>query len=229
MRCGLYGKLPSKRDFIALSAPREFLNVWEKWLQGGISASRTRLGEAWQEAFLRAPIWRFWLGAELCGATIVGAFMPSVDGVGRYFPLTVFARPEDGGAIPPPELDPQDAWYTAAEDFLLSALGPDTSYEALAEALTTVGAVSEAPSTQRFPGLTRLPEGTLVTPADVEALPSLLAALRVHDHARSYASATFWWTIGGEGYRPLAIVGRRMPDPYVFTGMLTGRFDTVFE
>ena len=68
MQCGLFGKLPTKRDFIAHQAPREFLDVWEPWMQGGISASRHELGDDWQQAFLTAPIWRFWLGAELCGA-----------------------------------------------------------------------------------------------------------------------------------------------------------------
>ena len=72
MRCSLYGKLPAKRDFVAVAAPRPFLNTWEPWMQGGISASRQSLGDAWQNAFLTAPIWRFWLGADLCGAPVIG-------------------------------------------------------------------------------------------------------------------------------------------------------------
>ena len=75
MQCGLYGKLPTKRDFIAIKAPREFLDVWEPWMQGGLSASRHALGDNWQQTFLTAPIWRFWLGSELCGRTMLGAFM----------------------------------------------------------------------------------------------------------------------------------------------------------
>ena len=59
MRCSLFGKLPAKRDFIALFSPRAFLDVWEPWIQGSISASRQELGEDWQNAFLTAPIWRF--------------------------------------------------------------------------------------------------------------------------------------------------------------------------
>ena len=65
MRCGLFGKLPAKRDFIALFAPRDFLDVWEPWMQSSISASREKLLDGWQQAFLTAPIWRFWLGAEI--------------------------------------------------------------------------------------------------------------------------------------------------------------------
>ena len=92
----LYGKLPTKRDFIAAGVPREFLAVWEPWLQGSVSASRVTLGDRWQAAFLTAPIWRFWLGSDLCGVDVIGAFMPSLDGVGRYFPLTLIACADPG-------------------------------------------------------------------------------------------------------------------------------------
>ena len=37
MRCGLFGKLGSKRDFIALATPRKFLEVWEAWMQACLS------------------------------------------------------------------------------------------------------------------------------------------------------------------------------------------------
>jgi hypothetical protein len=45
------------------------------------------------------------------------AFMSSLDGVGRYFPLTLFALAPMTmrAAIPPPELDSQDDWFDAAE------------------------------------------------------------------------------------------------------------------
>ena len=62
------------------------------------------LGQAWAEAYNRAPIWRFWLGSDFCGEATIGAFMPSVDGVGRPFPLTVFAV-EVQNSVPPPEID----------------------------------------------------------------------------------------------------------------------------
>jgi type VI secretion system protein ImpM len=224
MRCGLFGKLPSKRDYVAVGAPRDFLETWEPWLQGGISASRHQLGGAWQDAFLQAPIWRFWLGADLCGTTVAGALMPSVDGVGRYFPLTVFAKADHDEAIPPPELVPNEAWFERAEDVLLSALAPDSSFEAIQEALAQLpgpGTRVQEPDA----GMGLLPDRTLVGSAEPQALPGTLAAMRKVDHARVYAAMSVWWTVGGEGYAPLALLGRRMPSPYVFTGMLTGRFD----
>ena len=223
MRGGLYGKLPSKRDFVAVAMPRPVLAVLEPWLQGGLSASRLHLGEAWQETFLRAPIWRFWLGAEICGGTTVaGAFMPSVDGVGRYFPLAVLACAEAPNAIPPPELDPQDAWFAAAETLLLSALEPGATFEAMAEALDRLPPALDRIGAAPPEGMVRLPDGTILTAAASANLPAKLAAVRIEDYARAYSTTTVWWTIGGEDFPPLALIGQRMPDPYVFISLLTG-------
>lgn len=227
MRCGIYGKLPAKRDFVALSAPREFLGVWEAWLQGGVSASRQKLGSGWQTAFLRAPIWRFWLGAEVCGATVMGAFMPSVDGVGRYFPLTIFACGEGGVAIPPPELEPQAAWFESVERLLLSALDEAPNYEAFTTQMDAIGSPSMRTPRTSVEGLIRVGDGTAVIPVAPGSLPQVLAAVRAEDHEHAYGAATYWWTQGGEDLKPLALIARRMPHPHLFTGMLTGSFDGV--
>jgi type VI secretion system protein ImpM len=222
MPCGLFGKLPSKRDFVAVSVPRSFLDVWEVWLQGGLSASRVALGDAWQEVFLRAPIWRFWLGAGVCGGTAAGAFMPSVDGVGRYYPLTVVAVAEKPYAIPPPELDPQEAWFGKAEDVLLSALAPDASFEGVIESLQALPGPLDLVASGPPEGMVRLPDGTILSAAAPSSLPARLSAIRIEDHARAYATMSVWWTIGGEDFPPLALVGQRMPDPHLFTTLLTG-------
>ena len=185
-----------------------------------------KLGAGWQEAFLRAPIWRFWLGSELCGGTVLGALMPSVDGVGRYFPLTIFALADAGEDLPPPEIESHEAWLTGAEDLLLSALSEGGNFDALSEAVTRLPgpASPEATSAEPAPG-ERMRDGTIVAPAEPSQIAAVLTDLRRLDHGRSYGQSTFWWTAGGEGFPAQVAVGRRMPDPYLFTGMLTGRFD----
>ncbi len=224
MQCGLYGKLPAKRDFIAIGAPRDFLKVWEPWLQGGVSASRTKLGDKWQSAFLTAPIWRFWLGADVCGAAVIGAFMSSLDGVGRYFPLTLFAIADDRATIPPPELGAQDEWFDAVEDFLMSTLEQDTSFD------TTTAALAEMkPPFQEFSRATSEDmivesDGTVAMPAGGRGFADLFGSIRTVDHGRIYAGTTFWWTIGGDGFPPAALCAKQMPDPFVFAAMLTGDF-----
>jgi type VI secretion system protein ImpM len=129
MRCSLFGKLGAKRDFIALATPRRFLETWEPWVQACMSASRHQVGGEWQNAFLTAPVWRFWLGADISGATVIGAIMPSVDGVGRYYPLTLLAVADPAHSFPPPDLNAQDQWFAAAEEFLLSTLDQAKSFD----------------------------------------------------------------------------------------------------
>ena len=170
MNCGLFGKLPAKRDFIALNAPSAFLAIYEKWLQGGLTASRLELGPRWQGAYLNAPIWRFWLGSAHAGQTVAGAFMPSVDGVGRYFPLTVFAA--TGATIPPPELDPQDGWFAAIEDFLLRALEPEASFEAVAQRLDALPLPNDQHLAAPPADMVRLSDGSIASAAISSGFPS---------------------------------------------------------
>jgi type VI secretion system protein ImpM len=225
MRCSLFGKLAAKRDFIALSAPREFLTAWEPWMQGCVSASRDSLGDEWQRAYLTAPIWRFWLGAEICGATIVGAFMSSLDGVGRYYPLTLFARADPGNAIAPPDIDAHDEWLGATEDLLLSTLDKNVTFEAIAGALDQMAAPEQQPTGSPPEGMSSLKDGTMAGPLGANSFSDLFASLRSANHSSVYAAASFWWTVGGGEYQPLALCCRQMPDPFLFANMLTGRIN----
>ena len=62
-----------------------------------------------------------------------------------------------------------------------------------------------------------------------DAFPGMFAQMRAANPESTYSAATFWWTIGGEGYEPFAVSARRMPDPFLFTEMLTGRFAFGFQ
>ncbi len=224
MSCSLFGKLPAKRDYVAIAIPPNVLEVWDRWLQAGLSTSRLHLKEKWQQVYLRAPIWRFWLGPELCGGTTVaGAFMPSVDAVGRYFPLTIMACASKPIIIPPPEFDLQDAWFSQVEQVLLSALEPDVRFETVRESVDRLPCPKGQTHVQPSNRMKRFPDGTIFAAADSGSPQSMLAALRVIDYARVYATTAFWWTVGGEDFPPLILMSQRMPDPYLFPTFLTGR------
>lgn len=223
MRCSLFGKLAAKRDFIALFAPRDFLTAWEPWMQSCMSTSRDALGDAWQQTYLTAPIWQFWLGADICGASVIGAFMSSLDGVGRYYPLTLFAYANSGAAIAPPDIDTYDEWFSTAEDFLLSTLDNASSYDLITSDLDRLPAPvhqSIGPGRETMSVLT---EGAIACPLGDTPYAALFALLREANYSSIYAAASFWWTVGGGDFQPLALCCKRMPDPLLFTTMLTGR------
>ncbi|MBS0528865.1 MAG: type VI secretion system-associated protein TagF [Proteobacteria bacterium] len=218
MRCGLFGKLGSKRDFIALATPRKFLEVWEPWMQACLSASRHQLGNDWQTAFLSAPVWRFWLGADICGTSVAGAIMPSLDAVGRYYPLTLHAIADDATSIALPDVDAQDQWYEDAERFLLATLEPGVSFETTTEALERLHPADVQPEADAE--LAR--SGNLVgTIPGEDGFAAALAILR-SANPEIYAAGTFWWTAGGAGFTPMALSCRGLPDPYEYSILLTG-------
>jgi type VI secretion system protein ImpM len=86
---GWFGKLPGMGDFAHRRLPEGFRSVWDQWLQRGMVRLRD-LHADWTERYLEAPIWCFALGARVVGdGAWIGVLMPSVDGVGRYFPFTL--------------------------------------------------------------------------------------------------------------------------------------------
>jgi type VI secretion system protein ImpM len=221
MRCGLFGKLSAKRDFISLATPRNFLEVWEPWLQASLSASRHQLGDRWQQTFLTTPVWRFWLGAAVCGTTVAGAIMPSLDGVGRYYPLTLHAVADADAPIFPPDIDAQDEWFGMAENFLLSTLEQGAVFEDISSALdllTVPRTQSRGADDEKVIALGKGMTG-MISAGDGfgAALSSLRAA-----SPDVYAAASFWWTTGGGDFPPLALSCRGLPDPYRYSTLLSG-------
>jgi type VI secretion system protein ImpM len=203
MRCGLFGKLPAKRDFVAFSTPRAFLRIWEPWLEAGLAAGRAgAAGADWDAAFHTAPIWRFWLGPALCGEATLGAFMPSVDALGRMFPLTLAAAAA-GAGLAPPDVDPRDRWFVRVEAFLLDALEAETPFETIAARLEGLAADVPAPGS--------------------DARAQTFAAMRAEQPDCRAGAATFWWTIGGASCPPLALMRCGMPAPATFAEMLVTR------
>ena len=61
--------------------------------------------------------------------------MPSLDGMGRYYPLTLHAIADAGAPIPPPDIDTLDEWFGVAESFLLSTLARDAAFDDISQRL----------------------------------------------------------------------------------------------
>ncbi len=88
-----YGKMPDLGDFFRIRADPAFVDPWDRWLQTALQTSREATGNLWDQCYMSAPIWRFTLAPRLMGPDgVQGVLMPSVDQVGRKFPLTLMAR-----------------------------------------------------------------------------------------------------------------------------------------
>jgi type VI secretion system protein ImpM len=133
---GWYGKIPGTGDFIARRMPPSFSEAWDRWLQGAIAGSRDRLGGRWRDTFLSMPIWRFVLSPGLLTQNAwAGIMVPSVDAVGRYFPLAV------ASALPSASLDvvgtllAAEAWFDEIETIALTAIAPAANSAAIDAAI----------------------------------------------------------------------------------------------
>jgi type VI secretion system protein ImpM len=221
MGFGTFGKLPQKRDFIALNLPRAVLEPFETWLQQAVAASRNELGNAWQDAYLVSPIWRFWIGADILSVPCAGALMPSVDSVGRFFPLAIMYLAEPGRQIVPPPFDALDIWYFTIEERLLSVLDPEAgiAVERLTEGLS-VPDTMEAPA----PLPMHFKRGS-VWRSDGGAASEVLSLLMTADYWDQLAGRSFWWTNGGSNASPIIYARNALPDPLFYVNMIQGKLE----
>ena len=134
---GFDGKLPVRGDFVGDGLPRGFLVPWRAWVDAAMTASQIELGEEWRPAWMEAPVWHFALPGGACGPdAVLGLLMPSVDRVGRHYPLMVAAV--FTGRQMAPDIDAGQAWLAAAEALALDALAHDRTPEALMRALSAI-------------------------------------------------------------------------------------------
>jgi type VI secretion system protein ImpM len=139
---GYCGKIPARGDFVRSGLPGGFVAAWDAWFGRVLAASRDILGEDWLDAWLEAPIWHFVLAGGVCAAdAAIGLWMPSVDRVGRHFPLTIAAVAP--GADPGALIAECGGFLAAAAEAGLDAVTADAQPEALFTRL--LDAVREPP------------------------------------------------------------------------------------
>jgi len=215
---GFYGKVHTHGDFIARDLPREFIDPWDAWLQSSLQASRHSLGSEWLDRYLVCPVWRFALAGGICGMHAwVGLLMPSVDRVGRYFPLTlaVAVPPESYAAC----FTAAQPWFDEARGVLLSALEDDFDLDRFHERVRALGQPQEphpgCPEAGR-PWLLRLDPGTSLSETLPRMTPGLLAAC--------YRPASLWWTEDAREIPARFMAWCGLPAPEGFAALLSDRW-----
>jgi type VI secretion system protein ImpM len=221
---GFYGKLPSHGDFVSRRVSRSFLATWDDWLQKCLARSQQDLGEQWLDAYLTSPIWRFVLSPGACGdQACLGVLVPSVDRVGRYFPLSIVIVVPDGVSPLGLGVSAQD-WYERAEQLLLSVLGdgaPDLeTFDGLVKELTLPVTYNEIPS----PGVSPIPAEhswslPLQDATDIGNATSRLLDLMLTEQ---YGAHSTWWTDGSDILPPVMLTTASLPLPARYTVMLVG-------
>ena len=208
---GFYGKLAGRGDFIHRGLPSSFIEPWDAWLAAGIAASQGELGPAWLDAYLVSPLWRFALAPGLSGATAVtGVMMPSVDRVGRYFPLTIACLLDadaDLGSL----LGGPDDWYERVEALLLSTLDEDSEFEVFESAVAALDSPAYGRRMPRTPGFRQM-HFCVDSPGERLAVLAQLTC----------EGASLWWGRGSEHVAAGLLCCAGLPAAQAFSGLLLG-------
>ena len=215
---GFFGKVTSHGDFVTRRLPPGFQQPWDAWLQDGLQHSKAALGAGWLATYLSSPIWRFALAPGVCGPRgRAGLLMPSVDRVGRHFPLTL-ARALDGAA---PLLDCVTAhhyWYAQLELLALSSLEEHFSLDAFdvaVEALAPPPVAADAPDATTIALAGIDPPALAQAGAGGGALASAIAGAAL-------AGQSLWWTDGSPRVAPCLVLSRGLPSASAFAALLDG-------
>lgn len=219
---GFCGKLPIRADFITRRVPLAYVERWHDWIAEALAAIRDAFGEGWLDIYLYGPIWRFAVPAGLAGPhAVVGTLMPSVDSVGRYFPLTIALPLASTAALATMVIDGR-VWFDAAETCSLAALEGEIDIDVLSERLAALAAPAltarsngGAPSAVPPPGL------AFVIGAEEGAEENLLAQ---HAGPQLAAGNSLWWTRGAERMPPAVAIAHALPAPASFAAMLSGEW-----
>lgn len=220
---GFYGKLPINGDFVSRRLPNEFITPWDAWLQSAMATSREELGEDWLNSYLTSPIWRFILSPGLCGnKSVAGIIMPSVDKVGRYYPLTVAVLFEPTPYLPF-LFTTGNSWFEQLEDAALSGLEGNLDLQGFDQLIGSI---------PLFP----LPDGLCndqlqtssgkkvfqVVMDDINEMSDAFVGLNAGLLTSFMPGYSLWTTEGSDCVQPSLLSCEGLPPVRSFSGFLTG-------
>lgn len=224
---GFFGKLPSHGDFIERRVRSAFREAWDTWLQRCMADSQRQLGSHWLDCYLTSPLWRFFLCDGIAGAaSYAGVLLPSVDRVGRYFPLTVVVElPAELAAASFAEA--AAGWFNEVEQLCAGAL-ENPSFEllefdkALLATSRWLSGLDQLYPPRPFPG--RSPQWRWPLRA-VDNLGAALGGPLMVTAQTALRPMSLWWTAGSELVHPSVLVVRSLPKAESFADLLAGTWE----
>ncbi len=227
---GYHGKVPKHGDFVSRGLPNTFIGTWDVWLQEAIHTSRQQLGNNWLDYYLTSPLYRFVLSPGICGDLAwMGTMMPSVDKVGRYYPMTISLN-NPAAVNPFVALQSNNSWFEQVELLILSCLNDDFNLENFYQSVcqltpNTVSMPSDQsePFTNQmndlaFPTSLRQPLGSISSLPEI--LPAILDRL-LKDHCLAYS---VWWTQGSDHVEPSLLICTGLPSFDGISAMFDGNW-----
>ncbi len=225
---GCYGKIPSLGDFLSRNLPATFVEGWDGWLRR-VMAGCAQSGGDWSDRYLGSPIWRFVLSAGAGGGHArAGILVPSVDRIGRCFPLTILEPlPDDSTSIAAAM-----AWeegYERAEMLALGAISQALEAEVFIQRLADLQAPwavrdPASPPVERWRSTSASGFGTRLpgAPGGAGDLDTFAAALALPLLAQTEAGYSIWWHFDWEQRSAATMMFAGLPPAEAACAMLLG-------
>ncbi len=220
---GFCGKIPGQGDFVSRNLSVNFLKMWNVWLEECICYAKQSLADRWIDYYTTSPVWRFLLSKEVIDSTAwVGVVFPSVDAVGRYYPLTL-AYPLAEGTYGLDWMNQAHLWFSQLEDLAAKSLENRWGLVEFEEGLLMLeasAALLEPVGRSEFsPNL--LPFATELGEAD--QLPSTHYALALSRLIKTqYDNYSLWWSKGTGVDETALMVAQGMPSAQQAIAFLNG-------
>ncbi|NOQ64400.1 MAG: type VI secretion system-associated protein TagF [Methyloprofundus sp.] len=228
---GYYGKVSTRGDFVSRGLPVSFINPWDSWLQEAILSSQQQLGKNWLNCYLTGPIYRFSLASGICGEqSWLGIMMPSVDSIGRYYPMTIVVQ-NYLHTNPFTALQEATEWFVRAEELALSSLSEEFDLQLFNQQLAElkIEVFSQNDNTQvpapplAQHGASQAWQSRLSVGQDIShVLPRFMDNL-LKENCFSYS---VWWTAGSEQVSASLLVCEGLPPFDGIASMLDGNWNS---
>lgn len=219
---GLFGKLPAHGDFVQRNLPAGFISNWDEWLQHFIAGTQEQLGESWLDIYLTSPIWRFVFSPGVIDENIwTGIMMPSVDRVGRYFPVSII-RKLPAQTNPFEFLQNHDKWFSASEELALRALDGELQIDELMLRLNEVELDASSGYNRNGMALDEQNSFQLNMEFEEQSVSSVYPLLLDSIMMQKFKSYSIWKTAGSDYIEPCFFSTQGLPDIQRMPAMLKG-------
>lgn len=243
---GFYGKLPAHGDFVSRGLSPTQVTAVDNWLQAAVVSAQENLGANWLDKYLQTPAWRFVLSPGIIdGFSWAGILLPSVDRVGRYFPLMALVHLPAATCLSE-FLSMQQTWFAGLEDCLRAALNGRVQIDSIIDTIDALETTerplfmklqhpgsaeqhSSASDSQSYAGHSAYGEDTykfsqtLSPRGDMHHAMAVLALL---DQTLSAAGTGYslWSTLGSDTRPPSVNACRGLPKGKESMALITGEW-----
>lgn len=141
LKTGFYGKLPINGDFLSRNLSHEVTLCIDEWFQISMAQLRHRLPD-WSYFFNSSPSWFFLIPSNFFSSkAYAGYITPSIDRVGRCFPLIVLKEMHKDSPL---NVESLQHWYLTTETIVQNCLRDNISADELMNSLEKIELISSS-------------------------------------------------------------------------------------